>query len=186
MGTPTHIQHTLYPLNDDRGHLTGVLAPMLTPLDTLPQWQAFTNGLISGLVSASPEENYDGLYSVFFHADKTDPLNNTLVIHRLSDGDISKTATQQSKEGYPDGTLGLLAIIKEPDADNHTTATLALAAGVNPHTKKMRSDRVLATIVNSQGHLADIVLDRDTKLSLRLLGKSLLKTFDNSIANKLN
>lgn len=184
MTTPT-AQHTLYPFNAEDGSLAGIIAPMTTPFDTLNQWQAFLDTLFSALVTANPHENLDGIYAISFHP-TTDPQRDDahLLITRTSNGNIAESVREIAATDNLESTLGLIAVITEHDRALRT-ATLALRGGYLPQTKKMRKDRILATLVNADGTISNLNLDQHAKVSMRLLGRLMNRALDESLGRKL-
>lgn len=175
--------HLLYPYNDSRGRLAGVMIPTEHPFDSLSQWQALAEGLLAGILTSNPTEQLDGLYALTFNSSNHNGQITGLHILRLSqDSSISEAVTKETENGFPKGTLGLLAVIQEPDK-HLRTATLALRGGYTVVTKKMHQDRVLAAIVNDAGQVVKPSLDRHTKISLRLLGKTMIKALDQDLEN---
>lgn len=178
-------QHHLYPFNAADGTLAGIVSPMATPFDGLGEWQAFLDTLISGLVAGNPRENLDGVYEVAFHTASQDQTSEPhLLITRVSHGHIADTVRQIAETDELDNVLGLIAVIAEPDRGLRT-ATLALRGGYLPATKKMRKDRILATLVNDDGTLSDLSLDNHAKVSMRLLGKLMNTALDESLSRQL-
>lgn len=183
--TPAYDQHLMYPYEDADGILAGVTIPIIQPFESLNQWQALMDGLITGLKTQNPNEDLEGVYTISFENTPNPKEANSLNIHRLSKGEVANTITENLKTGYPDGILGLLAIIKEPD-HNLITGTLALQGTYTPSTQKMHADRVLAGVYDmTRGSKLDLTLDAENKRIIRLLGKMMLKTLDTNINNKL-
>ncbi len=175
--------HILYPYNDSRGRLAGVTIPTEYPFDSLAQWQKLAEGLLSGILKTTPNEQIEGLYAVTFNNTKTEEQVTGLHILRLSqNNDISKAVSNETENGFPKHTLGLLAVIHEADKEIRT-ATLALRGGYTTGAEKMHQDRVLATIVDNNGNVVNPQLDRHTKTSLRLLGKMMIKALDQDLDN---
>lgn len=178
---PEYAKHLMYPYENIDGYLAGVTIPIEEPFDTLGQWQALTDGLIEGLKKQNQNENLEGVYSICFESTSNSNEQNSLNINRLSFGNVANTVTETlANEGFPSGTLGLLAIINEPDY-NIITGTLALQGNYVPSTGKMHADRVLAGVYDdSTGKKLNVNIDADSKRVIRLLGKMMLKALDTS------
>lgn len=177
--TPEYNQHLMYPYENKNGKLAGVTIPIVEPFDSIKQWQALLDGFVEGVKQQNPDENIEGLYAISLIMSSDSKELNSLNIERLSYGDVAYTLKQSLKEySFPNRTLGLIALVNE---ENHKlmTGTLALQGSYTPETSKMYTDRILASVYDSEtGFKLKISLNEENKQIIRLFGKTMLKALD--------
>jgi hypothetical protein len=173
-------QHVLYPYNDEDGRLAGVVIPSDAPFDTTGQWRAFTSGLLGGLLAQGMTgQELEGLYAVTFRGG----VDAAVQVVRLSHGAVAETVPSIPRLGVPSGTLGLLAVIDEPEA-GVTSATLAVQGGVTPVLQTLRQDRVIPVVLDRAGVPRPRAVGQHTAVSLRLLGKMLIGALDRELSGR--
>lgn len=171
--TTATAQHTLYPFNNAAGELSGVFSPMDSPFDSLTQWRNYLDTLFGTLAVGTPTENFDGLYVVSF-------TDGNLLLSRVSRGNAGRALNTLTPEDVAPETLGLLSVITEPD-HNVSTLTLALRGGINLASGNLRPDRVLVTVVNTDGATPVVAtLDPASAVTARLLGHLMIAALDNN------
>jgi hypothetical protein len=177
-------------LNDQNGALSGVVVPLAQPIESLSQWQSLVEGLVGNLVATNPDENLDGLYALSYWTDNSDKTLRSLVITRLTTGSIGETikdavnSEAYALDAFPEGSLGLMAVVTDTDFKLRFV-TLSLSGGYSPYSGSIRKDRMLAAVLNNDGEPAGITLSKDTKVTLRVLGKSMIQALDRSITRRI-
>jgi hypothetical protein len=178
--TPT--DGTLYPINDSDGNIAAFVTVLDEPFHTLNQWQTFLNQSLPAMVASANYDNIEGLYAVSYWHEHG--AASTLQFTRMSHGDVAEAASEAIAEGFPDNTLGLLALIHETD-DNLTTAVLALQAGMTVGLDQLHSDHIITATSPTnpeQRHTPHSTTDENP---LRMFGHLMLRALDSALAHRL-
>jgi hypothetical protein len=172
---PTHSEHHIFLLDDPAGKFVGALVPARAPLDTTSQWQALLDTTLQHAVRSEPTGNIDGLYAFSFSKDPN-PDHSGILLTRLSNNVADAIASSR----LPHHSLGLVAIISEPDTGART-AICALLGGVVPDTYALRPNRILAAICDTHGNPIPAGMTNSSKIVTRAIGHVLLERLDRHV-----
>lgn len=174
----------IHPFSDAAGQLGGALILRDLPYDNRQQWQAFLDTLLAGLTQNNPQEDIDGTYILTWTGTATDTDDAALILTRDGYGAVAEQLPLIAESNLPTGTLGLIAIITEPEREERL-AVLALRGGYIPMADQLRADRILASIVTTTGTPTSTPLSTNARNDFRLLGKLMHKTLDKALLTTL-
>jgi len=154
------------------GRFAGAVMPMVNPLDSKSQWRGLVDGLFCHIVAKDSEAELDGLYAFTWWSDPSEPEHSGLLLTRLTDEGFDVDYIPQDSS-----LIGLVLVARDERLNGYRSATLALRSYVSKDGV-YRPDRILATVIDDAGVVRRELLDRDSKRSLHLVGRALLRLND--------
>lgn len=175
----------LYPINDEAGAISAYVTTLTQPFSTAKEWRTFLDQTLTAMVHSVEEwETMEGLYAISYWTDHDNDDRNTLQLTRMSHGEVASVIQESLILGFPDNTLGLLAVIHEPDSDLYT-ATLALQAGCHVGHEQIQSDQIFATAITASGEPVSDAIKEHNADTLRRFGELMIHAMDEELGTRL-